>query len=126
MQKCVCAGTTNRLSVQRPNITGEVSVAFLPDFWSLRGITDANLCFQACFLENFQLVTSLFYLIIRNVSYFRPKGCCCFYPVSCVFLLHMGLLITTLLILVNVWKTSGKAGDQRVKIKLTNITGITV
>ena len=36
------AGTTNRLAIRRPNITEEVSVAFLPDFWSLRGITDAN------------------------------------------------------------------------------------
>ena len=68
-------------------------------------------------MKNFQLATSLFYLIIRNFSYFRPKGCCCFYPVSCVFLLHMGLLITTLLILVKPQerKTSGKAGKQRVK-----------
>ena len=74
-----------------------------------------NLCFQVSFSQNFQLAASLFYSIIRNFSYFRPKGCCCFYPVSCVFLLHMGLLITTYANLVNVWKTSGEAGDQRVK-----------
>ena len=61
------------------------------------------------------MAASLFYSIIRNFSYFRPKGCCCFYPVNCVFLLHMGLLITTYANLVNVWKTSGEAGKQRVK-----------
>ena len=77
-----------------------------------------NLCFQASFSQNFQLAASLFYSIIRNFSYFRPKGCCCFYPVSCVFLLHMGLLITTYANLVNVWKTSGEAGDQWVKIQI--------
>ena len=60
------------------------------------------------------MAASLFYSIIRNFGYFRPKGCCCFYPVSCVFLLHMGLLITTYANLVNVWKTSGEAGKQRV------------
>ena len=77
-----------------------------------------NLCFQVSFSQNFQLAASLFYSIIRNFSYFRPKGCC-FYPVSCVFLLHMGLLITTYANLVNVWKTSGEAGDQRVKHAIT-------
>ena len=51
-----------------------------------------NLCFQVSFSQNFQLAASLFYSIIRNFSYFRPKGCCCFYPVSCVFLLHMGVV----------------------------------
>ena len=79
-----------------------------------------NLCFQVSFSQNFQLAASLFYSIIRNFSYFRPKGCCCFYPVSCVFLLHMGLLITTYANLVNVWKTSWEAGDQWVN-QLTNI-----
>ena len=73
-----------------------------------------NLCFQVSFSQIFQLAASLFYSIIRNFSYFRPKGCCCFYPVSCVFLLHMGLLMMTYANLVNVWKTSGKAGQQRV------------
>ena len=77
-----------------------------------------NLYFQVSFSQNFQLAASLFYSIIRNFSYFRPKGCCCFYPVSCVFLLHMGLLITTYANLVNVWKTSGEGGDQWVKYSL--------
>ena len=57
-------------------------------------------------------VHSPFPLFSRGGSHFRPKGCCCFYPVSCVFLLHMGLLITTLQIFVNIWKTSGNPGEQ--------------
>ena len=32
----------------------------------------------------------MFYSIISNFNYFRPKGCWFFCPASCVFLLHIG------------------------------------
>ena len=42
------------------------------------------------------MATSVFYSINRNFNYFTLKGCCSFYPVSCVFVLNMGLFITIL------------------------------
>ena len=49
--------------------------------------------FKVVFLENFNWqvdsLSSVFYSIISNFDYFRPKGFF-FCPVSSVFLLHMG------------------------------------
>ena len=53
--------------------------------------------------------TSVFYSIIRKSNYSRPKVCCFFDSVSCVFLLHVGLFFTNLLQyanLLNSWKQS--------------------
>ena len=56
------------------------------------------------------MATSVFYSIIRNFKYFRRKGCCFFYPVSCVFLLNMELFFTTCTLgecLENFWSING-------------------
>ena len=50
----------------------------------------SKLYFQVklCFLENFELVTCVFYSIMSDFNYFRPKGCWFFNPVfSCLILL---------------------------------------
>ena len=69
-----------------------------------------NFYLQVCFLENFELATSVFYSIISNFNYLRLKGCCFFCPVIYVFLLHMGQEITTLPILLNFEKPLETAG----------------
>ena len=61
------------------------------------------------------MATGVFYSIISNFNYFRPKGCWFSCPVSCVFLLHVGLEITTLQIWPKVGKPLEMAGDQWVK-----------
>ena len=58
------------------------------------------------------MATSVLYSIISDFNYFRPKGCCCFYLVSCVYLLHMGLFISTLVIGRMFGKPPGTVGDQ--------------
>ena len=63
------------------------------------------------------MATSVFYSIIRNFNYFIPKGCCFFYPVSCVFLLNMGLFITILHI-------GWKLGKPLVNLESTGYTTV--
>ena len=36
----VCVGSANSLVTRLPIIIGKVSLAFIPEFWSLRSITD--------------------------------------------------------------------------------------
>ena len=45
----------------------------------------------------------------RNFNYFRPKGCCYFCPVSCVFLMNMGLF--------NAWRTSGQINGLSYRVE---------
>ena len=71
--------------------------------------------FKLVFWIIFLLETSVFYSTVSNFNYFRPKGCWFFCPVSCVFLLHMGLETTTLQIWPNFGKPLETASDQWVK-----------
>ena len=63
------------------------------------------------------MATSVFYSIISNFNYFRPKGCWFFCPVSCVLLLHMGHGVRNnhFANLAEFGKPLETAGDQWVK-----------
>ena len=59
----------------------------------------------------------VFYSTSRNSSYYRPKECCFFDPVSCLFLLHIRLIINKMPICENVkntWAAMGKLSQHTV------------
>ena len=66
------------------------------------------------------MATSVFYSRIRNLNYFRPKRCCFFYPVSCVFLLNM-FIFYHFGSWVNAWLISGQPKINGLHYRVENV-----
>ena len=66
-----------------------------------------NFYLQVCFLENFELATSVFYSIISNFNYLRLEGCCLFLPCKLCIFTADGIVNNHFANFVEFWKTSG-------------------